>query len=105
MGQTGWVRRKQKVPRCSLSLALLERGKGNDRMVSFKGHKSGISCSKCNWTFFFGRQGFCEALTGSSGSLLSQSCVGKQNYLSLHCRVPGSPPDPASVKASGKTPA
>lgn len=55
--------------------------------------------------FFFGRQGFCEALTGSSGSLLSQSRVGKQNYLSPRCRVPGSPPDPASVKASGKAPA
>lgn len=50
-------------------------------------------------------QGFCGALTGLSGSLLSQSCVGKQNYLSPHCRVPSSPPDPASVKASGKAPA
>lgn len=66
-------------------------------MVLFKGHESGVSCSKCCWIFlllfgflfggvgFFGFvllfgffcQGFCEALTGLSGSLLRQLCVGK----------------------------
>lgn len=60
---------------------------------------------KCCWIIFFYYyfyfpQGFCEALTGLSGSLLRQSCVGKRDDL-FPCAagVPGSAPDPASVKS------
>lgn len=52
-------------------------------MALFKGHDSGIACPECCWMVLYLLllhtfcQDFCEALTGSSGSLLKQSCVGK----------------------------